>query len=313
MSRRHHRALLLLGGLLPVAACHPPPSPSEAAVDQADSAETEHTGSAGDSGAPSLPSLEMVDIPGGTYLKGCPSMDHPECGAEAREVTVAAFTIDRYEARAVDYAACVEAGACTPPFAHGRDYAHHRLEEPSWPAGGLSGPQAEDFCAWMGLRLPTSAEWEFAARGPDFDQDHAFGPDFDWALCNGCDSPEPPQEHVEGPDIYDACTGEQDGYPGPAPVDAHPDGASGWGLEQVCGNQFEWTSTTYETSILTAYPTQRAEPGADGELRRVIRGGSWGPNNGIGHPDIGLVVWREFADPEFADNDHMGVRCAGDP
>jgi formylglycine-generating enzyme required for sulfatase activity len=88
-----------------------------------------------------------------------------ECGAprECRTETprvVGAFLLDRFEVASIDYVACVEDGACAPsPYVFAR-------EEPDVPAL-VQWDHARAYCAWRGARIPTSIEWQSAARGGD--------------------------------------------------------------------------------------------------------------------------------------------------
>lgn len=122
---------------------------------------------------------------------------------------------------------------------------------PNEPANCISWFEADAYARWIGLRLPTEQEWEFAARGPESRL-------FPW-----------------GEEPYgEACHGIANW--GPVPVGSHLEGASPFGLEDMAGNVWEWTSTAF-----LPYPGFEAFP-YDGYSKdhmkgehMVCRGGSW--------------------------------------
>ena len=133
------------------------------------------------------------------------------------------------------------------------------------PRERVSWVDAVSFCQSRGGRLPTEAEWEYAARGPD-GLVYPWGNEFKRSLLNSCDKS--CEWNLIGTRI-------DDGYPNTAPVGSYPEGASWVGAMDMSGNVWEWTS-----SINMDYPYNaadgREEDGIDtGSSRRVVRGGSW--------------------------------------
>jgi formylglycine-generating enzyme required for sulfatase activity len=166
-----------------------------------------------------------VLIPGATFGMGCPSRGDPRCGNHYRPISVASFYLDVFEVAYQDFQRCVAAGACSPLPGECRLIN----ARPNAPAQCLSWYNAKAYCEWRGKRLPTSAEWELAARGPDGGHDYPWGDQWrdDWA--NWCDGR--------------GCDGSVDGYAGAAPVDAFPQNVSPYGVRNLAGNMVEWTAT----------------------------------------------------------------------
>ena len=141
------------------------------------------------------------------------------------------------------------------------------------------------YANWVGKRLPTADEWEVAARGGLVDQDYAWGsektPDGRW-LANVW----------QGPFPWD--NKETDGWFWTSPVGSFP--ANGYGLVDVCGNVWEWTSTPY------AVPEGEQE-------RRVIKGGSFLCADNYCHRFRPSALMGQTLDTATC---HMGFRCAAD-
>lgn len=155
---------------------------------------------------------------------------------------------------------------------HGADWAHpegpHSSvdDRPDHPVVQVSHGDALAFCAWEGSRLPTEAEWEFAARGG------IEGALFPWG-----DELEPGGEHrmnVWQGSFPDARTVD-DGWYGTAPVDAFA--PNGFGLHNMCGNVWEWCADWFSPDWYHHSPVDDpvgpAEPSYG--RHRVIRGGSY--------------------------------------
>ena len=123
----------------------------------------------------------FVRIPEGRFLQGAQATDPKAPGFDphalpeespVRERTVASFWLMRTEASAGAYENCVAAGACSDQeVATTGGYSTYRGGQPDLPITGVSWRGASDLCRWMGGRLTTETEWEYAARGPS---SHAF-------------------------------------------------------------------------------------------------------------------------------------------
>ncbi|OGP58787.1 MAG: hypothetical protein A2V67_18185 [Deltaproteobacteria bacterium RBG_13_61_14] len=113
--------------------------------------------------------------------------------------------------------------------------------------------QAQAYCHWKKARLPTEAEWEWAARGPEAPI-WPWGDEFE--CSRACTSVRPCRS-------YDTC-----------PVGTHPGGQSRWGVEDLAGNVWEWNQDAYAVWD-QAEPEKLLTAGEEARRPRVIRGGSW--------------------------------------
>ncbi|MDP8222679.1 MAG: SUMF1/EgtB/PvdO family nonheme iron enzyme [Candidatus Lernaella stagnicola] len=198
----------------------------------------------------------MVLIPAGPFGMSCTDPDNGLCGVFYHVVDLPDFYIDVYEASVGDLYKCIEAGGCAE-----RKAQYWADVSDRHPAYSINWYDAGDYCAWAGKRLPTSAEWEKAARGDRDGHNYPWGDEFHPTWANWCDG--------------EGCDGSVDGYTGSAPVDAFPENVSPYGVYNMCGNIMEWT-TTPSSTFVGSY---------------VLRGGGYEPDNGMGEPPI-MRCWR---------------------
>jgi len=209
-----------------------------------------------------------VTIPAGEFLMGAQKDDpsRPNYDREAYEeeapvhrVSLDAYQIARYPVTVGEYLRFVEAegyedeslwtqqgfGKWSTP-----EGWEEQLEHPTRPVVGVSWYEAAAYAAWMGCRLPTEAEWERAARGPE-------GRRYPW----GDDKPDPLLLNYSESKIN--C---------PTPVGIYSRGTTPDGILDMAGNVWEWCSDWFAEYPKTGVKAPKGPLSGSG---RVLRGGSW--------------------------------------
>jgi len=256
-------------------------------------------GKAGDERTSTGDGMVQVFIPAGTFQMG--SVEKNTQGDEnpIHSVTLDSYWIDKLPVTNAMYALCVKAGACQPPRSlksatHEKYYDNPEFAD--FPVIYVSWLDANNYCTWAGRRLPTEAEWEFAARGNSDSRRYPWG---DLS----------PTDTLANYDKQAKDTTRVGSYPG---------GASPFGALDMAGNVWQWVSDYYNPNY---YGLSEAEnplgyKGKDGGLK-VLRGGSWMDsylelrvtNRGFAKsPDLTTDSKSDTYKGEA--NDRIGFRCA---
>ena len=234
------------------------------------------------------PSPGMTVVSASGFWMGCNDKDDILCKNDEypfRPVFLSVYQIDLRQVTASEYEACVEAFTCFPPGS-GPGCNYQVPARANHPMNCVNWYDAEAYCASVGKRLCTEAEWEKAARGDD-------GRKFPWGFDDPtCDVAVVPDEGgVAG------C-----GTGGTAPVGSKPDGASPYGLLDMSGEVYDWTADWYWDAYYTVAP-QTDPPGPDAGSFKVRRGGAY---------DSSLkelrVSSRQLSAPNYG-APAFGVRC----
>ena len=189
--------------------------------------------------------IPMVKVDGGTFLMGS---DHPEAYFDEQpvhEVFVSSFCIGKYEITVAQYRRfCLETKRSMP-------------EKPEWgwidslPMVNVTWQDAVDFCTWAGGRLPTEAEWEFAARGGNHSKGYVYSGSNEynkvaWSLENA-----PKQPQVIGKKQPNEL-----------------------GIHDMSGNVWEWCSDWYGLRYYSSSEVENPKGPQQGNAK-VNRGGCW--------------------------------------
>jgi len=205
--------------------------------------------------------MEMVFIAGGAFIAGSNLEDvvnicrnlNDVCQPDwfndeqlLQEKNIDGFWVDKTEVTNSMYAKCVQAGVCSLPTDLSSNTRPDYYENyGGYPVVNIGWNQARIYCAWAGGRLPSEFEWEKAARGID-------GRMFPWGNSTNSLS-----ANIDGSDTK--------------LVGSYENGASPFGVYDMAGNVWEWTTDLYDTSEKLA---NKPTPGSESNYY-VIRGGSW--------------------------------------
>jgi formylglycine-generating enzyme required for sulfatase activity len=223
-----------------------------------------------------------VLIPAGTFEMGTDDPEYKDVEGPAHKVTLTKpYCMDRTEVTRKAFRACEARKVCD----RGRPMGDYNLNHP---ATFVSWHEAVAYCEWKHGRLPTEAEWEFAARGTD-------GRLYPWG--NERPTAEHWQIQPEGTMLETADVG------------THPKGRSAFGLDDMAGNVHEWVADLwgYFDDRPAVDPVGAPRPG-EREGYRMVKGATWW----VPTPEEARTTLR-FGVPPGARTDQTGFRCAYDP
>jgi formylglycine-generating enzyme len=219
---------------------------------------------------------DLILIPGGEFSMG--QEDGRDEERPVHRVTVAPFRLGRCQVTNAEYDEFRHAtGRGMPPFRLQAEFA-----DPAQPVVGVSWFDAAAYCEWLsGFRLPTEAEWEFAARGGLEQRPYPWG--------NG--------SVFDRPDYSTRWTH--------APEPVGTAAPNGFGLYDMCENVHEWCADWFDPGYYAVSPGDNPQGPATG-TRRASRGGAW--RHQI---KIARCAARSSIPPEFCYADYgFRVACA---
>ncbi len=220
--------------------------------------------------------LGMVYVPGGTFRMGN-AYSKNEAEIPDHSVTVNPFFIDKYEVTNQQYAQFVKATAHKPPVGWRKE--GYKKGTDNHPVTGVNWEDAKAYAAWIGKRLPTEEEWEFAARG---DSNYLYPWGNEWIKGKA---------NADGESKMLMKIGELNG-------------ASKFGVYDMVGNVWEWTASDFK-----AYPNGTLPKAFAGKSNlKTIRGGSFQSTK-----EFATTTYRIGWAATGAENyDATGFRCVKD-
>jgi formylglycine-generating enzyme required for sulfatase activity len=249
--------------------------------------------------------LKYVWIPPGTFMMGCSPGDNECSGDEkpAHQVTItkgfwmtqAEVTVDAYKRFA---AATGRQMPNAPNFNSG-------WENDAMPIVMVTWNEAHDYCTWAGGRLPTEAEWEYAARAGSTAARYGDLDDISWYADNSG------RQRLDGDRIWKeagnaAAYGKRLNENGNRTHEVGQKRANGFGLYDVLGNVLGWVNDWYDQNYYQNSPSQDPSGPPSGQYR-VLRGGSWLTNRGLVRVSYRNCRYPDDRDPQFGLL--HGVRC----
>lgn len=257
------------------------------------SAATAEERRAGDTSSSSrVAPAHMKIVPHGTFKMGCDWKIDSPCNrreSPAHDVDLSEFFIDEQEVSVGEYTACEQSGRCSrlTNIDKNDTACTASYNDPALPLDCVPQQQARNFCAWMGKRLPSEAEWEKAARGTDR-RVYAWG-----------NTPEPSCENL-GMWGRPPCNRKAPRPRGTFTIDRSP-----FGVRDMSGGVSEWVTDGFDVNYYQRSAVKNPLGPAERTFDVVFRGGSY-----IDDQPAGYRVVRRSGAPAGAGIPGVGFRCA---
>ncbi len=228
-------------------------------------------------------SSELILVPAGSFLRGSLEKQGGPDERPQREIYLDAFYIAGYPVTNQQYRKFVEqTGHQAPPYWNDSSY-----NQDDQPVVGVTWDDAQAYCQWAGLRLPTEAEWEKAAG---WDEGKKLKKWWPW----GDTEPDPERTN---------CANN---VGRPTPVGSYPLGVSSYGCHDMAGNVWEWVEDWYDYNYYEKCP-DRNPPGPEKGRYRALRGGSFR------RPAAYVSATYRYWYSQDHQNVETGFRCAKTP
>jgi len=232
---------------------------------------------------------KMILIPGGTFSMGDKNSDFFD-ERPIHFVTIDSFYMDETPITYEDFKKYVEAGGKNSKY-----WEYETYNQPENPVTGIDWYHAVDYCNWrnategipseVGYRLPTEAEFEYAARGGLEGKNFPWGDEFNSSLANFDD-----EKGIMNGDWWRLAKVK----------DTPP---NNYGLYGMSGNVWQWTNDWYDPSYYEKSPKNNPNGSETGKTK-VLRGGSWGSIS----PDYLRTAKRSYTTPSNYNYD-IGFCC----
>lgn len=244
----------------------------------------------------------ICDVPSGRFVMGCSPADL-ECNSNENprhSVVLSSYKIMEHEVTVGEFEVCITAGNCNNSNTSERHYTSYNtninkycnLSSPrddTHPMNCVSWYGAKAYCEWIGMRLPTEAEWEYAAKGND-NRIYPWGD-----VTATCDYAVMKENESLGCELETTWI-----------VGSKTEGNSPFGASDMAGNVIEWCEDWYSSSYYSISPKTNPK-GASTGSNKVLRGGSWYKESSNVR-----TTSRFFDSPAGNIYDSYGFRCAAD-